>query len=203
MATKTTPNPTIQNLVQAVLTARTEADVVLLRKTAMELGIQGEQVIGGGDSNAGPIEAASTPHSALIERATNGIDAVLERLARAAGWETLEDWPQAPTGPRDAARILLNLPKAGLDDLTDGERRELAENLVVMLDDSGIKERPTVIVEDRGIGQSVEEMPNGLLSLNRSNKLQKPWRPGRLRDPQVLPVYDFRKPEMPCALAGG
>lgn len=168
----------MNDLTSSILTARTQAEVEALLAAAASTGIDGSRVIGGGDSNAGPIEGSSAPHSALIERATNGIDAVLELHARLLGYERLEDWPEAPTGPREAAQILLQLPKHGSEDLTDGERRKLAENLLIMLDESGINGSPTVIVEDRGIGQSVDEMPNGLLSLNRGNKAQKPWQSG-------------------------
>lgn len=168
----------MSDLTSAILTARTPSEVESLLAASASVGLNDSRVIGGGDSNAGPIEGSSAPHSALIERATNGIDAVLELHARMAGFKHIEDWPKPPTGPREAAQILLNLPRDGSEGLTDGERRKLAENVLIMLDESGTKDSPTVIVEDRGIGQSVVEMPNGLLSLNRGNKAQKPWQSG-------------------------
>lgn len=168
----------MKDLIRTLLTCRTESEVEALLALASQMKIDDSRVIGGGDSNAGPIEGASAPHSALIERATNGIDAILERHARLAGYRTIDDWPEVPSGPREAAKVLFGLPSYGFGDLTDGERRELASNLVFMLEESGVKEQPTVIIEDRGIGQSVREMPDGLLSLNRGNKAQKPWQSG-------------------------
>jgi len=165
-------------VVQALLTARTTADVEALVGQMEMAGLNGRQPIGDRDNNAGTIEIASNPYSAIGERLTNGIDAVLDLRAELLGYRTIEDWPEVPTGPRDAARTLLNIPKAGVSDLTDTERRSLAEKIVVMLEESGIKQRPTVMVEDRGIGQHFTEMPGGLLSLNRSNKLRKPWQHG-------------------------
>jgi hypothetical protein len=168
----------MSDLTSSILTARTQSEVEALVAAAAAAGINDSRLIGNADSNAGPIEGSSAPHSALIERATNGIDAVLELHARLAGYERIDDWPQPPAGPREAAQILLKLPKRGTEDLTDIERRRLAENLLIMLEESGIKDSPTVIIEDRGIGQSIFEMPNGLLSLNRGNKAQKPWQSG-------------------------
>jgi hypothetical protein len=173
----TTPD-TSQAIAEILLKARTSEDVERLIQASAPLGIAGTRPIGDRDNNAGTIEIASNPYSALGERVTNGIDAVLEMSALTAGYRRIEDWPEIPTSPRHAAQMLLNVPKSGLGDLTDKERRALAERIVVMLEESGIKDRPTVIVEDKGIGQSAQEMPSGLLSLNRSNKLRKPWQQG-------------------------
>src|SRR4051794_6824836 len=102
-----------------VLTARTPEDVLRLIETVGPMGIVGTRPVGDRDNNAGTIEIASNPYSALGERVTNGIDALLELLAALAGYHSIEDWPAAPATPRDAARLLLKVPKAGLGDLTD------------------------------------------------------------------------------------
>lgn len=165
-------------IVTAVLRAKTPADIERLLSQMSQIGLTGSRAIGDGDNNAGQIELASTPYSPLGERVINGFDAVLELLAQRKGYRTIDDWPQAPSGPREAARELLGLPKAGIGDLTDTERRNLAKNVVVMLDDSGEPQRPTITIEDSGIGATATELPNGLLSLNRSNKLHKTWQHG-------------------------
>jgi hypothetical protein len=165
-------------IIQAVLTARTTEQVEKLIELMLAFGLAGDRPIGDRDNNAGTIEIASNPYSALGERMTNGIDAELELAAVRLGYRQPEDWPELPSNPRDAARLLFNVPKAGIADLTEKERRGLGERIVVMLEESGVKEKPTVIVEDHGIGQIPAEMPHGLLSLNRSNKLRKPWQHG-------------------------
>lgn len=165
-------------LAQSILTARTEQDVKDILEAAKQRGIAGSRPIGDREVNAGTIEIASNSYSAIGERLTNSIDAIIELYARRAGYVEIADWPVPPANPRDAARELLQLPKAGLADLTDKEKRKLAELVVVMLDESGVKKHPTIIVEDKGIGQGQFEMPDGLLSLNRDNKVRKPWQHG-------------------------
>jgi hypothetical protein len=165
-------------LVRGVLTARTESDVNAVLALAAGNGITTGCPIGNRDNNAGTIEIASNPYSAIAERVTNGLDAMLELMAQKAGYFDIEDWPTLPANPRDAAAILFDLPAGGFSDLIDAERRQLAANVAIMLEESGEKQRPTIIVEDRGIGQHPLEMPDGLLSLNRSNKLRKPWQHG-------------------------
>ena len=166
------------DLAHLALTARTEHDVEQLLAAAGDAGVSGSRPIGNRDSNAGTVEIASNPYSAIGERVTNAIDARLELQAQLAGYRDIPDWPTPPTGPRDAARRLFDLPMGGIADLTETERRDLASGVIVMLDDSGRRENPTVTVEDGGIGQRPSEMPNGMLSLNRDNKLRKPWQHG-------------------------
>jgi hypothetical protein len=174
----TTSTLTNSKLARSILTARTPADVKALLAEAAKLGISDARAVGDREMNAATIEIASSPYAALGERVTNGLDAVIERLAQKAGYFEIADWPTPPTSPRDAAQTLFGLPKGGIADLTATERRQLAENVVVMLEESSTKEHPTVIIEDRGIGQHPTEMPDGLLSLNRDNKLRKPWQHG-------------------------
>jgi hypothetical protein len=167
-----------RKLVRRLLTARSEKDVEDLWEQASRRGVTQGHPFGDRDNNAGTVEFASNSYSALAERVTNGLDAILELQAQRAGYFTIDDWPKAPFGPRDAAEKLFELPKGGVSEMVEDERRNLAENVVVMLEESGVKQRPTVITEDRGIGQHPLEMPKGLLSLNRSNKMEKPWQHG-------------------------
>lgn len=168
----------ISDIERRLLTARTEDEVRRLMEDVERAGVMRSRPIGSREANAGTIELATNPYSALSERVTNGIDAVIELHAQRAGYVEIEDWPTPPRDPREAAELLLGLPKAGIGDLTDKERRALAENLVVILEESGGRQHPTAIIEDKGVGQSAGEMPEGLLSLNSSNKVRKPWQHG-------------------------
>ena len=123
--------------------------------------------LGDRDNNAGTVQIASSPALAIIERLTNGMDGLIEPAAA-------QHPTDSPASPREAARQWFGVPTGGIAELTDTERRTLAEGLLVSLEESGDRDRPTVVVTDRGIGQHPLDAPDTLLSLNRSNKLGSP-----------------------------
>ena len=127
--------------------------------------------LGDRPGNAATVQIASSPASALIERVTNGIDGMLELEA--------ELHPGSlPSSPRRAAREWFGVPRTGLAELPDKERRRLAENIRVSLEESDESDRPTVTILDRGIGQHPADAPTTLLSLNENNKVAKPYLQG-------------------------
>jgi hypothetical protein len=121
--------------------------------------------VGDRENNAGIIDVATNPGAALVERVTNCGDAMLE-LAY------LLDPQPFPT-PFDAAQYYYKVPSGGLADMSDADRRALGERISVTLLDSGNERRPTVVVEDQGVGQSGRSLPDTILSLGASNKLSK------------------------------
>lgn len=162
-----------QELATLLVNAKTMADVERIIELATDLfGTIQWRPVGDRPNNAGIINVASSPASAIVERITNMIDALLE-LA-------YELNPQSGiNSPAHAAYIYYGVPATGLGDISDDKaRRALAENLVLSLDDSGNAKRPTVRCTDAGIGQSPSDMPSTLLSLNESNKLGKPYTMG-------------------------
>ncbi len=62
--------------------------------------------------------------------------------------------------------------------MSDGDRRKLGEKIQVWLDESGDPKRPTVVIDDRGIGQAPVRFPSTLVSLNEGNKVGQPWNMG-------------------------
>jgi hypothetical protein len=152
--------------------ARTRADVEKILEEAQDAGIAGERFLGDRENNAGTVQMASNPYSAIVERVTNGNDSMLELQAEQNHSNNM------PATPREAATRWFGVPKTGINDLTKDERRSLAENVRVILDESGSKTYPTIVVTDRGIGQHPSEFPTTILSLNRSNKLHKRWLQG-------------------------
>ena len=154
--------------VKAVESAKSVGDVEALLAAAGE---HHWRDLGDRPGNAATVQIASNPASALIERVTNGIDGMLELEA--------EFHPGSlPESPRLAAREWFGVPRRGLAELPDKERRRLAENVRVSLEESGEPERPTVMVLDRGIGQHPADAPTTLLSLNENNKVAKPYLQG-------------------------
>ncbi|GIW91511.1 MAG: hypothetical protein KatS3mg109_1943 [Pirellulaceae bacterium] len=128
--------------------------------------------VGGKENNRGPIEVSADPGRSLVERLTNGIDAVLE-----AEYKAHQGRPDCRS-PRDAAMAWMGVPKHGLSAMTPTERQKLADRVTLTLlpGDGGAKR--VVEIRDFGIGLTPEEMPNTILSLNESNKIQKHYLAG-------------------------
>jgi len=160
----------------AALGAKTTADVEkLLKAYEVANGKNRWRDLGDRPGNAATVQIASSSASALIERVTNGIDGMLELEA--------ERHPGSlPSSPRRAAREWFDIPRGGLAELSgkkgEEKRRALAENIRIILENSGEAERPTVSITDRGIGQHPADAPATLLSLNENNKVNKPYLQG-------------------------
>ena len=122
----------------------------------------------GRENNKGTIEASSDPGRSLIERLTNGIDAVLEdEFVRHKGK------PECRS-PREAAQAWLGVPKGGLSELSTKERQQLADRVAIQIGEGdGAPNQRLVIVEDRGTGILPEHIPDTILSLSESNKIKK------------------------------
>jgi hypothetical protein len=161
-----------RKLADGVLEAKSSGDVErLLAAVSAEFGQLHWRDLGDRPNNAGTVQIASSGSSALIERVTNAIDAMLELKAE-------QHTGELPTSPREAARTWFGIPRGGIGELTEKERRALAANISVTLEDSGEHQRPTVCVGDRGIGQHPADAPATLLSLNENNKVSRPYLQG-------------------------
>ena len=171
-ATHTASIRVTKTLASSILGAKSSRDVEQLLATInAELGPLQWRDLGDRPNNAGTVQIASSAASALIERVTNAIDAMLELKAD-------QHTGALPASPREAAREWFAIPRGGVGELTDKERRTLAANISVILEDSGERDRPTVVVRDCGIGQHPADAPNTLLSLNENNKVAKPYLQG-------------------------
>lgn len=123
--------------------------------------------VGGNQNNSGPIEVSADPGRSIVERITNAIDAVLE-----FAHHEREGRP-ACTTPGQAATAWFGVPVKGVGELSQAERQSLANNVSVRLFDAANKEARTLEIADKGIGLTPDEMPDTILSINRSNKIQK------------------------------
>src|SRR2546426_4775013 len=123
--------------------------------------------IGGRENNRGAIEASADPGRSLVERLTNGIDAILEVE------HIKHNGQPVCRNPKEAATAWLNIPEDGLSEMTPVQRRLLAQHLAIKIFPGDGREGRVVEILDRGIGISPEEMPRTILSLNESNKVQK------------------------------
>ena len=151
--------------------ARSMQDVTEIMTMAEQLyGPVERRAVGGRENNIGIIRLASDPGLASVERITNGMDAVLELEALIH--------TQTASSPRAGALTWLGLGRTGDPEADRNNVRRVAARLQVILDDSGETRRPTMIVEDRGIGQHPDDFACTLLSLNESNKVEKPYTMG-------------------------
>lgn len=124
--------------------------------------------LGGRENNYGLVNVGADAGDALVERITNGMDALIERgvgRERLIGLET----------PRQAVERLFGIPEGRLRGMPTGRREELAQALQVTMRDSGTPKRPTVVVRDAGCGQHPDDFERTLLSLNEKNKVDKPY----------------------------
>lgn len=120
--------------------------------------------LGGKRGNFAQVNVASSPADALVEKVTNGMDAIIEEAVELSGRRDF-------ASPREAVNKLLGVPNGHVANLTDkSKRRELARKLVVTLAESGAPRAPTVIVRDSGIGQHPDDFARTLVSLNEDNK---------------------------------
>jgi len=122
----------------------------------------------GRENNKGTIEASSDPGRSLIERLTNGIDAVLEdEFIRHKGQPECQS-------PREAAQAWLGVPKGGLSTLSTKERQYLADRVVIeVAEGDGDANQRLVTIEDHGTGILGAHFAATILSLSESNKIKK------------------------------
>jgi hypothetical protein len=121
----------------------------------------------GRENNRGAIEASADPGRALIERLTNGIDAVLE-----AEHDAHHGKPDCRS-PREAAMAWLGVPAGGISAMGQKDRQTLAQRVTILLLEGEDRAHRLVEVRDTGIGIKPEEMSKTILSLGNSNKMGK------------------------------
>jgi len=113
-------------------------------------------------NNAGNVELITEPGPPIIERITNGIDAMLE-----LGFQQADCPEIGPSSPREAAEQWFGIQGGTVSALKENRNliAELAPNVVVDCYDSEEFKRPTICILDKGIGQHAMELPDTILSL--------------------------------------
>jgi hypothetical protein len=130
--------------------------------------------VGGKEANYGLINIGSDPGLAFVERITNAIDAIIEREAD----KSEEKLVRTLKSPRDAVGRLFGVKDGRLIQLTGKQRETLAADTVISLLDGSNADTPTLEVRDHGVGLDPQSMPNTILSLADSNKIDKPYLAG-------------------------
>lgn len=124
---------------------------------------------GNQENNAGTIKAQSPdPIGALVEKITNGIDALLIKRC----WDKKIDptSTSAPQSQKEAIQMFFNEKVANFE-LSDKEVREIAATTVQIIGE-GSENKPTFSIIDFGEGQHPKDFPKTFLSIGGSNKIK-------------------------------
>lgn len=163
-----------KSLYDALLAASTSEEVAAAVEAfeAAHGGRTGWAPIGGKENNRGPIEVSADPGRSLVERLTNGIDAILE-----AEYERHRGVPDCRS-PRQAATAWIGISERGLSEMTPAQRQAIARRVAIRLSPGDGRQGRLVEVHDLGVGLTPREMPHTILSLNESNKIRKHYLAG-------------------------
>ncbi len=122
---------------------------------------------GGNKGNFGTFESQQNhPVPALIEKITNSIDATLIKDCKLNGIDPKSN--DAPKSMSEAVELFYGVKNGEIGELTNLERRELAENIQIIA--TGDKKQPSITIFDMGEGQLPNEFENTFLSLHKNNK---------------------------------
>ena len=122
---------------------------------------------GGNKGNFGTFESQQNhPVPALIEKITNSIDATLIKDCKLNNIDPKSS--DAPKSMSEAVELFYGVKNGEIGELTNTERRELAENIQVIA--TGDKKQPSITIFDMGEGQLPSEFENTFLSLQKNNK---------------------------------
>lgn len=122
---------------------------------------------GNNQGNFGTFESQQNhPVPALIEKITNSIDAILIKDCKLKGIDPKSS--DAPKTMNKAVELFYNVKDGEIGELSEKERRTLAENIQVLA--LGDKAQPSVIIYDYGEGQTPNNFENTFLSLHQNNK---------------------------------
>ncbi len=124
--------------------------------------------VGDRTNNSGTIQAGGDPARSILERITNGIDAVIELQHNEHHGN-----PEC-SSPKEAAQAWFGVPAAGMHKMSPGAQRKLAQDSVTLrlLPGDGRAKR-TLVVADKGTGLTPDQIPATILSLNADNKMSK------------------------------
>jgi hypothetical protein len=134
------------------------------------------QPLGGMENNFQTVGNQQTePTGALVEKIINSIDAML--MAECFRRDIDPEGAKAPRSMAEAVELFFNVREGRLENLLPKQQTELAERITVVA--TGEKLSPSYLIVDYGEGQTPEQFPNTLLSLNKSNKMRIPFVQGK------------------------
>lgn len=159
----------------------TEDDVIsTLQKFSLWNNPKCWRSFGDNDNNFSTIgNQQSEADAALVEKIVNSIDAILMKECLKSGIET--DSNSAPKSISEALSRYFKIPDGNLSELEPSQRAKLASD-IKLIATGGIPAQGgqlNLTIVDNGEGQTPQEMPNTILSINKSNKLRVPFVQGK------------------------
>lgn len=97
----------------------------------------------------------SNPVQALVEKPINSIDAILLKECKLRGINP-KDAHKAPQSIPKAVEEFLGIPRGDFSELTETERRRIAENIQIIAE--GSTKRPNIVIYDNGEGQNQKRL---------------------------------------------
>lgn len=129
-------------------------------------------------NNCGTFEnQQAKPETALVEKLTNSIDAILTKECLIRGIDPKSDSPEVPQTMTEAIEKFFGVIKGKWENAVATERKNVASRLQVIL--TGDRQTPNVTIYDNGEGQIAKEFPNTFLSLHKGNKMSIPFVQGK------------------------
>jgi len=123
-------------------------------------------------TNVATIELSTNPVRSIVERINNSLDALVDARLK------IVQPPFEPGSPLEAAKSCFGRPtqpKQLVQWFDELEPDVEAERLSVVLQDGASREQPRVDIIDAGSGIQPKEFRNTILSLNRGNKMRRPF----------------------------
>lgn len=155
----------MKSLFMSLLNAGTEGEVhAIVERVGLATDDTKWTPYGANESFYGVVENQQAhPVPALVEKITNGIDAILEKKVLEDGIDI-----RSAAAPRSVKEALDRyFPDHGNWDLGDARRRQARDLQIVA---SGPRRDTSLLIYDDGVGQAPEDFPNTFLSLLRGNK---------------------------------
>jgi hypothetical protein len=151
-----------KQLLADLLAAESEdAAVAVLTKRGLMGDEKRWRILGDMPNNESVVLAQSSNSvAALVEKITNGIDAILIGRCKAAGMD-----PRSPNAPQSMGKAV----KKFLGDIADNNVRAVAEENLVLYATGG-KQRPCLSLYDAGEGQLAKDFPKTFCSVVSSSE---------------------------------
>lgn len=159
-----------KGLEKKLLAATKVSDIVSIVNDLQDDDAVAWRAVGGNDNNLAIIGIGSDPAAGLIERVTNALDAILDRM-----WY-FHKMPSNISSPRMATEKWFDVKDGRLTGYKTSDLKKLdkvADLVTVTLRDSDRSDKPTLDIRDFGTGVASEEFAESILSLNKNRKLKK------------------------------